>query len=91
MNAAITRSATRGSPRSVPAVSAPFHYLRPLLKNMELDADACAVRMLKLTKEPGAIERARVRMQEHGDAPTGAYYPTGNERAGNIVRKAEEN
>jgi hypothetical protein len=83
--------ATRGSPRSVPAVSAPFHYLRPLLKNMELDADACAVRMLKLTKEPGAIERARVRMQEHGDAPTGAYYPTGNERAGNIVRKAEEN
>jgi hypothetical protein len=39
----------------------------------------------------GAIERARVRMQEHGDALTGAYYPTGNERAGNIVRKAEEN
>lgn len=69
----------------------PFYYLRPLLKNMELDADACAVRMLKLTKEPGAIERARVRMQEHGDAPTGAYYPTGNERAGNIVREAEEN
>jgi hypothetical protein len=37
----------------------PFHDLRPLVKNMELDANACAVRMLKLTKEPGAIERVR--------------------------------
>jgi hypothetical protein len=69
----------------------PFHYLRPLLKNMELDANACAVRMLKLTKEPGAIERARARMKEHGDAPTGAYYPTGNERADNIARHGGEN
>lgn len=68
----------------------PFYYLRPLLKNMELDADACAVHMLKLTKEPEAIERARVRMQEFGDNQTGAYYPTGNERANNIARKALE-
>lgn len=68
----------------------PFYYLRPLLKNMELDADGCAVHMLKLTKEPDAIERARVRMLEFGDAQTGAYYPTGNERAGNIARKAAE-
>ena len=68
----------------------PFYYLRPLLKNMELDADACAVHMLKLTKEPESIERARVRMQEFGDNQTGAYYPTGNERANNIARKALE-
>ncbi|MHA1133584.1 MAG: hypothetical protein ACTSRM_04795 [Alphaproteobacteria bacterium] len=44
--------------------------MRPLLKNME----------------PEAIERARVRMQEFGDNQTGAYYPTGNERANNIAQ-----
>jgi hypothetical protein len=68
----------------------PFYYLRPLLKNMELDADACAVRMLKLTKEPAAIESGRTHMLEFGDQQTGAYYPTGNERAGNIARTAAE-
>jgi hypothetical protein len=68
----------------------PFYYLRPLLKNMELDADACAVRMLKLTKEPDAIESGRVHMLEFGDRQTGAYYPTGKERAGNIARAAAE-
>lgn len=68
----------------------PFYYLRPLLKNMELDADRCAVHMLKLTKEPDAIESGRVHMQEFGDQQTGAYYPTGNERAGNIARAAVE-
>jgi len=68
----------------------PFYYLRPLLKNMELDADACAVRMLRLTDEPDAIESARMRMSRLGDAQTGAYYPTGNERAGNIARIAAE-
>ena len=68
----------------------PFYYLRPLLKNMELDADACAVRMLRLTDEPDAIESARIRMSRFGDEQTGAYYPTGNERAGNIARIAAE-
>jgi hypothetical protein len=68
----------------------PFYYLRPLLKNMELDADACAVRMLKLTKESDAIESGRVHMLEFGDRQTGAYYPTGKERAGNIARAAAE-
>jgi hypothetical protein len=57
---------------------------------MELDADACAVRMLKLTKEPDAIESGRVHMLELGDRQTGAYYPTGKERAGNIARAAAE-
>jgi hypothetical protein len=68
----------------------PFFYLRPLLKNMELDADACAVHMLKLTKEPNAIEHGRLRMLKFGDQQTGAYYPTGIERADNIARKAQE-
>ncbi len=66
----------------------PFYYLRPLLKNMELDADACAVHMLMLTHEPDAVERARARMREFGDRQTGAYYPTGIERADNIAHAA---
>jgi len=69
----------------------PFYYNRPLLKNMELDADGCAVRMLTLTKEFDAIESARKNMLEFGAAQTGAYYPTGIERANNIVHTAEEN
>jgi hypothetical protein len=68
----------------------PFYYLRPLLKNMELDADGCAVRMLRLTDEPDAIESGRMRMSRFGDEQTGAYYPTGNERADNIARFAAE-
>jgi hypothetical protein len=68
----------------------PFYYLRPLLKNMELDADGCAVHMLTLTREPEAIERARARMLEFGDRQTGAYYPTGIERADNIAHAADE-
>jgi hypothetical protein len=68
----------------------PFYYLRPLLKNMELDADGCAVHMLTLTREPEAIERARMRMVEFGDRQTGAYYPTGIERADNIAHAADE-
>jgi hypothetical protein len=68
----------------------PFYYLRPLLKNMELDADGCAVHMLTLTHEPGAIERARERMSAFGDEQTGAYYPTGIERADNIAHAAAE-
>jgi hypothetical protein len=69
----------------------PFYYIRPLLKNMELDADGCAVRMLTLNKEFDAIESARKKMFEFGAAPTGAYYPTGIERADNIVQAAKEN
>lgn len=66
----------------------PFYYIRPLLKTMELDADSCATRMLRLTKEPGAIDEAQAKMLEFGDAPTGAYYPTGVERATGIARAA---
>jgi len=66
----------------------PFYYIRPLLKNMELDADACAARMLRLTHEPDAIDAARRRMLTFGNAPTGAYYPTGVERSDGIARAA---
>jgi hypothetical protein len=68
----------------------PFYYLQPLLKGMELDADGCAARMLNFTKEPDAIEAARAKMLAFGNAPTGAYYPTGVERADNITHAATE-
>ena len=66
----------------------PFYYIKPLLKGMELDADACAVKKLELTNEPGAIEEARQNMLSFGNNPTGAYYPTGVERADNIAKAA---
>ena len=68
----------------------PFFYIAPQLKNMELDADCSAVKMLKFTKEPQSIEAARVTMAKFGGKPTGAYYPTGVERAANILRCAAE-
>jgi hypothetical protein len=68
----------------------PFYYLKPLLKTMELDADGCAVRLLEAKGERDAVESARERMLAFGNAPTGACYPTGVERADNIARVAAE-
>ncbi|MGB6389481.1 MAG: hypothetical protein WBF23_08380, partial [Methyloceanibacter sp.] len=68
----------------------PFYYIQPALRNMELDADACAVKMLKATHEPDAIEAARQRMLSFGTTPTGAHYPTGIERAENIAKSAAQ-
>jgi hypothetical protein len=68
----------------------PFFYIAPALKQMELDADCCAVRMLKLMHEDDSIESAEKAMLGFGDAPTGAYYPTGNERAETMVKCAAE-
>ena len=47
--------------------------------------------MLKQTKEPDAIEVAREAMLQFGNMPTGAYYPTGVERAENIAHVAAGN
>jgi len=63
----------------------PFFYIAPALKQMELEADCCAVGILKLRHEPDSIEAARQTMIEYGATPTGAYYPTGTERADNIA------
>ena len=63
----------------------PFFYIAPALKQMELEADCCAVRMLKFKHETDSIEAARRVMVEYGAAPTGAYYPTGTERADNMA------
>jgi hypothetical protein len=69
----------------------PFYYIRPRLKQMELDADSCAVKLLKDAHNDAAIEAARETMSGFGVKPTGAYYPTGIERADNIARAATEN
>jgi hypothetical protein len=68
----------------------PFFYIAPQLKHMELDADCNAVKMLKLKNEPETIEVARQMMSKFDDKPTGAYYPTGVERADNIAKCAAE-
>lgn len=67
----------------------PFFYIAPALKQMELDADCCAVRMLKSKREKDGIEAARSTMLGFGAEHTGAYYPTGFERADNIVNCLE--
>ena len=69
----------------------PFFYILPALKQMELDADCCAVRMLKSMHETDSIEAGRQTMLGFGSAPTGAYYPTGIERADNIDKCAAQN
>ena len=68
----------------------PFFYIAPALKQMELDADCCAVRMLKFKHETDSIEAAEEAMVNFGASPTGAYYPTGDERADNIAKCAAE-
>lgn len=62
----------------------PFFYIAPALKQMELDADCCAVKMLKSRHETDSIDSARAAMLAFGNEPTGAYYPTGSERVDNI-------
>jgi hypothetical protein len=66
----------------------PFFYIAPQLKQMELDADCCAVRMLRSRHEDDAIEAAEKTMESYGPNQTGAYYPTGTERAENILNCA---
>lgn len=62
-----------------------FFYIAPALKQMELEADCCAVKLLRERHEADSIEAARSTMVAFGAKPTGAYYPTGDERAANIV------
>jgi len=68
----------------------PFFYIAPQLKQMELDADCCAVKLLKERHETASVEAAENAMALFGKNPTGAYYPTGEERAENIAKCAAE-
>jgi hypothetical protein len=65
-----------------------FFFIAPALKQMELDADCCAVKMLRSRNETGGIEAAEEAMIVFGTAQTGAHYPTGNERAENMAKCA---
>ena len=68
-----------------------FYFIAPQLKQMELDADCCAVKMLRSKNETGGIEAAEEAMMSFGTDQTGAHYPTGNERAENMAKCAAEN
>jgi hypothetical protein len=62
-----------------------FFYLAPELKHLELEADCCAVKLLRERHELDGIDAGRRAMALFGTKPTGAYYPTGIERAENIL------
>jgi len=66
----------------------PFFYIAPELKRLELEADCCAVRLLRERNEVAGIDAGAAAMARFGDKPTGAYYPTGEERVENIRRCA---
>jgi len=68
----------------------PFFYIAPALRQMELEADCCAVKLLRERHETDSIESAEDAMAAFGDTPTGAYYPTGTERVQNIAKCAAE-
>ena len=52
---------------------------------MELDADCCAIKILRSNNDTDGIGSASDEMKRFGSAPTGAHYPTGTERAENIA------
>ena len=62
----------------------PFYYMRPALRKMELTADCCAVKALLSRGEVKIAQAGEKAMAAFGNQQTGAYYPTGQERAANI-------
>ncbi|XSG82248.1 MAG: hypothetical protein ACPW61_00240 [Methyloligella sp. ZOD6] len=67
----------------------PFFYIKPALRKMELEADCCAVKLLKASHEDDSISAGEKAMSAFGNEETGAYYPTGTERAANIAACAD--
>jgi hypothetical protein len=68
-----------------------FFFIAPQLKQMELDADCCAVKMLQSKNDASSIQAAEGAMTSFGSDQTGAHYPTGYERVGNMAKCAAEN
>jgi hypothetical protein len=68
-----------------------FYFIAPQLKQMELDADCCAVKMLRSKHDASSIEAAEGAMTSFGSDQTGAHYPTGFERVENMSKCAAEN
>jgi hypothetical protein len=69
----------------------PFFYIAPQLKRLELEADCCAVKLLRERHDLDGIEAGRAAMSLFGSEPTGAHYPTGIERSENILGCAAAN
>jgi hypothetical protein len=63
-----------------------FKSLAGVVKEMELEADCCAAKMLMKRGETASIEAAKAAMTKFGGMPTGAYYPSGIERAFTIAK-----
>jgi hypothetical protein len=63
----------------------PFFYIAPELKRLELEADCCAVKLLRERQDFDGIEAGRRAMASFGTRPTGAHYPTGIERVEAIL------
>lgn len=61
-----------------------FFYIAPELKRLELEADCCAVKLMRERGDADGIEAGHKAMSVFGTKPTGAHYPTGVERAENI-------
>ena len=68
-----------------------FFFIAPQLKQMELEADCCAVKMLRSKNDASSIEAAEGAMPSFGSDQTGAHYPTGSERVENMTKCAAEN
>ena len=68
-----------------------FFFIAPQLKQMELEADCCAVKMLRSKNDASSIEAAEGAMTSFGSDQTGAHYPTGFERVENMTKCAAEN
>lgn len=62
-----------------------FLYIAPQLKRLELEADCCAVKLMRERGHADGIEAGREAMSMFGTKPTGAHYPTGVERAETIM------
>lgn len=65
-----------------------FFYIAPELKRMELEADCCAVKLLRERHQRDGIDAGAAAMAEFGEKPTGAHYPTGLQRVETIRRCA---
>ena len=67
-----------------------FFYIAPELKRLELEADCCAVKIMRERGHADGIEAGREAMSKFGTKPTGAHYPTGVERVETIMGCAAE-
>lgn len=66
-----------------------FKAIASMVKEYELEADCCAAKLLKKRGETESLDAAKRAMTKFGGMPTGAYYPSGMERAFTISECAK--